>query len=324
MNYLNAENYQALNEKLSIGFSEKFGAALKVRAFENFMFAGYDLCFGLLQFLSHRPKIGIVRAGSSLQEYLLPHFYRLQTPLVFKKENENFPQYISQFDHEVNFVLWSSENEITGEILLSFEQRQEIHKTLAAKRIFSIEVKSKFTVQDIEIFKQSAYAVIVEAGTLFSKEQCLVFHSDKLKTPSLIGHYQNSLKSVSDYTAEISIGAISNTALLKNADSFLLNFFNRYAVKPATLEDRLVLYSKSVAGTALKDELNLNSSQAFAPSELPSWVVDAIPAWWPEAKSSELMMGLLVIDLKALNENSLKKIQDLHDKLTAQFTWSIS
>lgn len=322
MNYLNAENYQALNEKLSVSFSEKFGAPLKVRAFENFMFAGYDLCFGLLQFLSHRPKVGLVRAGSSLQEYLLPHFYRLQTPLIFKKENENFQQYISQFNHEVNFVLWSSENEITGEILLSFEQRQEIHKSLAAKRIFSIEVKSKFTAQDVEIFKQSAYAVIVEAGTVFSKEQCLIFHSDKLKTPSLIGHYQNSLKPVSDYLSDV--GSVDNTALLKTAETSLLNFFNRYAVKPATLQDRLVLYSKSVAGTALKDELNLNSSQAFAPSELPSWVVDAIPAWWPEAKSSELMMGLLVIDLKALDDKSLQKIQELHDRLTTQSTWSIS
>lgn len=323
MNYLNAENYQVLNEKLSLSFSEKFGAPLKVRAFENFMFAGYDLCFGLLQFLSHRPKVGLVRAGTSLQEYLLPNFYRLQTPLIFKKENENFTQYISQFDHEINFVLWSSENEITGEILLTAEQRQEIHKTLSAKRIFSIEVKSKFTAQDAEIFKQSAYAVVIEAGTLFSKEQCLVFHSEKLKTPSLIGHYQNSLKSASDYLVD-EPGAFGNTVLLNQMDGLLLNFFNRYAAKPATLNDRLVLYSKTVAGTALKTELNLNSRQAFAPSELPSWVIDSIPAWWPEAKSSELMMGLLVIDLKALTENSLQKIIALHESLTKRSTWSIS
>lgn len=323
MNYLNAENYLALNEQLSLSYSEKFGSALKVRAFENFMFAGYDLCFGLLQFLSHRPKVGIVRAGSSLQEYLLPHFYRLQTPLVFKKENENFLQYISQFDHEVNFVLWASENEITGEILLSLEQRQEIHKSLTAKRIFSIEVKSKFSAQDAEIIKQNPYAVVVEAGTLFSKAQCLIFHSEKLKTPSLIGHYQNSLKSAGEYLTIFSESSV-NTALLKKADSLLLSFFNRYATKPRTLEDRLVIYSKSVAGSALKDELNLNTSQAFAPSELPSWVIDAIPAWWSEAKSSELMMGLLVIDLKALSEGSLEKIQDTHDRLTKQSTWSIS
>ena len=323
MNYLNAEKYQSLNEQLSASYSEKFNTALKVRAFENLMFAGYDLCFGLLQFLSHRPKIGIVRAGTSLQEYLLPHFYRLQTPLIFKKENENFAQYITQFDHELNFVLWSSENEITGEIILNSEQRQEIHKSLTAKRIFSIEVKSKFTAQDAELIKQSAYAVIVEVGTLFSREQCLVFHSEKLKTPSLIGHYQNSLRAATDYL-NTETASVDNTPLLKEIDSHLLNFFNRYASKPATLEDRVVLFSKTVAGSALKAHLNLNSDQAFAPSELPSWVIDSIPAWWPEAKNSDLMMGLLVISVNALNKIPFKKINEAHDSLTEQSTWAIS
>lgn len=323
MNYLNAEKYQALNEQLSAGYSDKFGTALKVRAFENLMLAGYDLCFGLLQFLSHRPKIGIVRAGTSLQEYLLPHFYRLQTPLIFKKENENFAQYISPFDHEVNFVLWSSENEITGEILLNHQQRQEIHKSLTAKRIFSVEVKSKFTAQDAELIKQSAYAVIVEVGTLFSREQCLVFHSEKLKTPSLIGHYQNNLRQAADYLSAEK-PAVDNTPLLKEVDAHLLNFFNRYASKPATLKDRMVLFSKTVAGSALKAHLNLSSEQAFAPSELPSWVIDSIPAWWPEAKSSDLMMGLLVISVNSLNKISIKKISDVHDTLTEQSTWAIS
>jgi hypothetical protein len=322
MNYLNVENYQALNEKLSQAYSDRHGFALKVRAFENIMFAGYDLCFGLLQFLSHKPKVGIIRSGTSLQEYLLPHFYRLQTPVIFKKDTENIPQYILQFDHEVNFVTWSSENEITGEVLLNLEQRQEIHKGLSAKRIFSIEIKAKFTSEDAELLKQNAYGVIVEAGTLFSKEQCLIFHSEKLKTPSLVGHYQNNLKTQAEYLkAE---AGIANTALLKKADELQLNFFNRYASKPATLQDRLVIYSKTVAGTALKDMLKLDSSQAFAPSELPSWVTDSVQAWWPEAKSSDLMMGLLVINLQAISENSLQQINELHDKLTSQSTWAIT
>lgn len=322
MNYLNAENYQALNEKLSQSFSEKHGLALKVRAFENLMIAGYDLCFGLLQFLSHKPKVGIMRSGTSLQEYLLPHFYRLQTPVIFKKDNENILQYISQFDHEVNFVTWSSENEITGEILLNREQRLEIHKGLSAKRIFSIEIKAKFTSEDAELLKQNAYGIIIEAGTLFSKEPSLIFHSEKLKTHSLIGHFQNNLKTPTEYLkAEASS---VDVAFLKNLEDQKLNFFNRYASKPATLQDRFVIYSKTVTGKALKDVLKLDASQAFAPSELSSWVADSIQTWWPEAKNSELMMGLLVIQLKALNKNSFEQINELHDQLTKESTWTIS
>lgn len=328
MNYLSAENYQALNEKLTQSYSEKYGSSLKVRAFENMMLAGYDLCFGLLQFLSHKPKIGIIRSGTSLQEYLLPHFYRLQTPVTFKKENENSLQFISQFDHECNFVTWSAENEITGEIFLNYEKRLELHKGLSAKRIFSIEVKAYFNSEDVEILKQNPYAIIIETGTLFSKQSCLVFHSDKLKTPSLIGHYQNNLQSFQDNVLPVRMNSLSvNPApavILQSAEQSLLNFFNRYAVKPDTLQDRLVLCSKTVAGTALREHLNLSLNQAFTPSDLPSWITETISAWWPEAKSSELMMGLVVIDLKSVGEISMQEIIKIHENLTSQSSWSIS
>jgi len=324
MNYLYAENYQALNEQLSEAVSEKFGQPLKVRAFENVMLAGYDLCFGLLQFLSHRPKVGSIRSGSSLQECLLPHFYRLQTPLLFKKENENVAQYVAQFDHEVNFVLWSSENEITGEKILNLEQRQEIHKLLSAKRIYSIEVKSKFNTEDADMIKQFGYSVIIESGSAFKDEKCLIYHSEKLKTPTLIGHYQHNLETASSYLTSAGATTPISTALLKKIDDFVLNYFNRFAMKPATLQDRLVICSKTVAGAALKAELNLKENEAFAPSELPSWVIEAIPAWWAEAKNVDLMMGLLVIDLNAVSENTLQKISEIHDKLTKESTWSIS
>ena len=68
----------------------------------------------------------------------------------------------------------------------------------------------------------------------------------------------------------------------------------------------------------------MNANEAFAPSELPSWVIEAIPAWWAEAKSADLMMGLLIIDLNAVSENTLQKISEIHDKLTKESTWSIS
>lgn len=325
MDYLYAENYQALNEQLSEAVSAKYSAPLKVRAFENIMLAGYDLCFGLIQFLSHKPKVGLIRSGTSLQEYLMPHFRRLQTPLVFKKENENIVQYIAQFDHEMNFVLWSSENEITGEIIFTHEQRLELHKALSAKRIYSIEVKSIFGQEDAEMIKQSAYTVIVESGSAFGQsDKCLVYHSDKLKTQTLIGHYQNNLETPQTYLSCSGDKTSVNTVLLSKIDGLSLNYFNRFANKPARLQDRLVLYSKSVAGSALRAELDLKSHEAFAPSELPGWVIETVQTWWPEAKSTELMMGLLIIDLNAVNENLLKKINEVHDQLNKNSTWSIT
>lgn len=325
MDYLYAENYQTLNEQLSAAVSEKYSVPLKVRAFENIMLAGYDLCFGLIQFLSHKPKVGLIRSGTSLQEYLLPHFYRLQTPLVFKKENENIVQYMAQFDHEMNFVLWSSENEITGEILLNLEQRQEIHKALSAKRVYSIEVKSKFDQQDADMIKQFGYSIVIESGSAFAlNKKCLVYHGEKLKTATLIGHYQNNLASLDHYLSVSETKLQINTQLLKAVDELNLNYFNRFASKPLMLQDRLVLFTKTVAGSALKTELDLKADQAFAPSELPTWIIETVQAWWPEAKSTELMMGLLIIDLNSVTESLLTKIKDTHDKLNKDSTWSIT
>lgn len=322
MDYLYAEHYHALNDQLSQTASAKFGHSLKVRAFENVMLAGYDLCFGLLQFLSHKPKVGLIRAGTSLQEYLLPQFYRLQTPLLFKKENENFVQYVTQFDHEVNFVLWSSENEITGEQILNLDQRQEIHKILAAKRIFSIEIKSRFNEQDANMIKDFAYTVIVESGSMFINEKAFIYHSEKLKTATLIGHYQNDLESCNSETASENI----NFDLFKKIDDYSLNYFNQFSTRPMTLQDRVVLYSKTVAGSALKAELNLKKDEAFAPSELPSAIIETMQNWWPEAKSTDLIMGLLVIDLKVFGYEAalLTKITEAHDKLSQASTWSIA
>jgi hypothetical protein len=315
---MNAENYQLLNEKLSVALSSQKGVPLKVRAFENSLLAGYDLCFGLLQFLSHRPKVGIVRLGSSLQEYLLPHFYRLQTPIVFKKENENFEQFVSQFDHEVNFVLWSSENEITGEVLFSDEQRMSFHKALSAKRIFSIEIKSYLTDHDVDVLKQNGYSIILETGHVLSNQQCHVYHSEKLKTPSLIGHYQNHLSDQLN-SPKVKI----NPSVLGSFHDSVLNYFNRFAGPTKTLEDRLVISSKNVSGAALKEELQLNDQTAFAPSELPSWVLETMSVWWPEAKNADLVIGLLIIDLKAYDQNDIHRLIKAHEKLTLESTWTI-
>ena len=151
--YLLFENYQKTNKTLSDQIALLSQANLQAKVYVNSYMAVHDVCFGLIHFLAHKPKVSVIRLGSSLPESLLPHFYRLQTPISFKKENETNLQFLNSFDHEMNFTLWSAENEITGEILMSTASRQEIHKTLSAKRIYSIEIKSYFDDSDIETLK---------------------------------------------------------------------------------------------------------------------------------------------------------------------------
>lgn len=324
--YLQLARYREFNAKLSHKISDRYGSNIGIRAFENSALALYDLCFGLLQFLSHRPKIGLIRQGTSLPDVVLPHLYRNQTPIFNKKESENFEQYLSHFDHEVNFVLWSSENEVTGEIFYNRDSRLNMHKAISAKRIFSIEIKSKITQDDLDILKNSPYTVYVETGNIFNKRPTLIYHTDKLKTDFLIGPYQNNLDYTEDWIQKYSFDPESKTALdvLSLFKSSQLNYYNRFATQPEVLPDRLVISSKSVSGLHLKEDLGLSSEQAFAPSELPIAVLETFPLWWREAQNKDLIVGLLIVNLNKTNSTGLiDKIEKMHDKLTQESRWSI-
>lgn len=320
MDYLLFENYQKTNKTLSDQIALLSQANLQAKVYVNSYMAVHDVCFGLIHFLAHKPKVSVIRLGSSLPESLLPHFYRLQTPISFKKENETNLQFLNSFDHEMNFTLWSAENEITGEILMSTASRQEIHKTLSSKRIYSIEIKSYFDDSDIETLKSNPYAILVIAGGLFHSGYSLVLATDKLKTPPLVGHFQ-------EIKADLCHGLLK-TQSVKTSDSFFdkngLNYFSKFVSGLGQLNDRIVIYSKTVSGSALKSSLNLNDQEAFAASDLPSWVIEQFANWWPEAKQKDLLRGLLVIARKAnVNDSFIQKLEKNHDQLTEQSEWSI-
>lgn len=320
MDYLLFENYQKTNKALSDQIALISQANLQAKVFVNSYMAVHDVCFGLVHFLAHKPKVSMIRQGSSLPESLLPHFYRLQTPISLKKDTETNLQFINSFDHEMNFTLWSAENEITGEILMSTASRQEIHKTLSAKRIYSIEIKSYFDENDIEIMKSNPYAILVIAGGLFHSGYSLVLATDKLKTPPLVGHFQEIKPDLCE--GLIKARSISTTDIFFEKNN--LNYFSRFSTSLGYLNDRLVVYSKTVSGSALKSSLNLNDQEAFAASDLPSWVVEQFANWWPEARQKDLIRGLLVVARKAsVNEAFIQKLEKHHDHLTEQSEWSI-
>ena len=320
MDYLLFETYQKTNKNLSDQIALISQANLQAKVYTNSYMAVHDVCFGLVHFLAHKPKISMIRLGSSLPESLLPHLYRLQTPISFKKDNETNLQFLNSFDHEMNFTIWSAENEITGEILMSTASRQEIHKTLSAKRIYSIEIKSYFDESDIETLKLNPYTILVIAGGLFHSGYSLVLATDKLKTPPLVGHFQ-------EIKPDLCQGLIK-TQTVKTSDSFFdknkLNYFSRFVSGLGQLNDRIVVYSKTVSGSALKSSLNLNDQEAFAASDLPSWVIEQFANWWPEAKQKDLLRGLLVIVRKTnVNDSFIQKLEKNHDQLTEQSEWSI-
>ncbi len=292
---------------------------IKTRFYQTVQLATYDVCFSLLQFLSHRPKISIIRQGASIFESLIPIFLRQQTPIQFKSENQNAIQFLSEIDKETNFVLWSAENEITGEIIYSDSQCQEIHKSLSDQRIFSIQITqaSRF-LNKPEILKNN-YAIVIEAGGLFESNQTQIFFTEKLKAPTLIGGFQENKFHLTENKS-------LTTSLEKLSEHQYANLFQP-SIK--YLSDRQVLVFKKCSGQMLMQKLienkSINPNLIFAPSGLPTWVLDSFKNWWPESANSELILNMVVISNQAfiLNSNLESEILLTYKNIQSQTSWAV-
>lgn len=282
-------------EEIQKRSTEKGADGTYSRSYSNSHIALFDVVTSLQQFMSHKPKIGIIRSGSSAVETLISQFLKNQTPIQFKTAQQNIIEYIESIDKESCFVLWASENEITGESIYSEKDILEIHQRLSAKRIFSIQVRLRTSTQDAEIFK-SNYAICVDAPQIFSNQSTFVAHvqfTEKFKAPSLVGAFQFS-------------------AVHKADSKSLLN------------HSRKVFQFKNITGSILKSHLNWNSNQAFAPSDLPTWVVDTWKNWWPEATSSDFLRGLLIVNLDAVSIDGLEaKVLEAEKQIESQMSWTV-
>ncbi len=292
---------------------------IKTRFYQTVQLATYDVCFSLLQFLSHRPKIAILRQGSIVFESMIPIFLRQQTPIQFKSENQNAIQFLFEIDKETNFVLWSAENEITGEIIYSDSQCQEIHKSLSDQRIFSIQITqaSRF-LNKPEILKNN-YAIVIEAGGLFESNQTQIFFTEKLKAPTLIGGFQENKFHLTENKS-------LTTSLQKLSEHQYANLFQP-SIK--YLSDRQVLVFKKCSGQMLMQKLienkSINPNLIFAPSGLPTWVLDSFKNWWPESANSELILNMVVISNQAfiLNSNLESEILLTYKNIQSQTSWAV-
>lgn len=315
------EYYFKLNQSLSTAYS-------KSRVYQTVQMAAFDVCFSLLQFLSHKPKIAIIRQGHSVFESLIPIFLRQQTPIQFKTGTQNTSQFLEEIDKETNFVIWSAENEITGEILYSNSVCEEIHKKLSEKRIFSIQVVQKSRSFNKEEILKNQFAVLIEAGGLLDQSDknnevnndVQIFFTEKLKAPSLIGSFQ-ALHSNRTETL-----AMKNFEL-KNLSAF--EYKNLFQANVDFLQDRKTFIFKDVSAEHLMQKLILQGAVEknliFAPSRLPTWILETFKNWWAEAEKPMLILNLLVISNQAFVLNAQLEIQilEVYENIKKESTWAI-
>ena len=282
--------------------------------------AAYDVCFSLLQFLSHKPKIAIIRQGSSVFESLIPIFLRQQTPIQFKTVQQNTNQFLEEIDKETNFVIWSAENEITGEILYSQTVCEEIHKKLSEKRIFSIQVlQSSRRFNKIDILKNQ-FAIILETSGLFEPTYSQTFFTDKLKAPTLVGSFQDP---------KFNLTKVSSETVVELKIFAAFEYKNLFQASIDYLQDRKTFIFKDISAELLMQKLILQNAVIknliFAPSSLPTWTLETFKNWWPEAEKPVFILNTLVISNQAflLNPNLEAQILETYEKIKKESTWAV-
>ncbi len=312
-----SEYYFKVNQKLS---TELY----KSRLYESLSLAVYDITSSLLQFLSHRPKVAVVRQGTSAYEAQIAIFLRQQTPLQFKQQNQSIQQFIQEIDKETNFVLWSAENEVTGEILYSDETCLEIHKLLTEKKIFSIQVVQANRNLNKNEFLKNSFCVLIETSDLFSDLRAQAFFTDKLKAPSLIGPFQ-SMNNIEKVVESVKIESVEVSLTL------LSDYLYQKQFSPAVqfLSDRKVFVFKNCSGEFIKQSLlqqkAIQSELIFTPSALPTWTLESFKNWWSETDKPFFLLSLVVISNQAFQNNpDLEKvIFEIYQKNQNESSWTV-
>ncbi|MEQ1723769.1 MAG: hypothetical protein ABL930_11375 [Pseudobdellovibrio sp.] len=270
-----------------------------MRVYQNLEMALYDITSAQLQFMSHKNFVGIVKNGCSFLETLNKNWLKQSYNIQAKDHRQQWLEYIETLNADTNLVVWSSENEITGEVLVSDELCAEIHEKLSKKRIFSIQITHRLEKEKIE--KLPAYAIIVLRNSIFADGPVVVLSTDKYKAPSLIGEYQNFESNSKIDTYLQSAQKIQNIS----SDNFENSYFSKFSGVCLRLNDRVVLLFEDINAAAIKEDLNLSDEECFCTAQMPFWVLDLFKLWWPEAENENLLRGLMVVAYAAADKDTL-------------------
>jgi hypothetical protein len=305
---MNSENYIALNKK----YSEKFlQSQCSMRAYQNLEMALYDITSAQLQFMSHKNFVGIVKNGCSFLDTLNKNWLRQSYTIQAKEHRQQWIEYIETLNTDTNLVVWSSENEITGEVLVSDELCAEIHEKLSKKRIFSIQITHRLEKEKIQ--KLPTYAVVVLRNSIFNNGPVVVLYKDKYKAPSLIGEYQN-FESCSKLDAYFHNAQKINNITSNNFENL---YFSKFSGACLQMNDRVVLFFEDINAAAIKEDLNLSDEECFCTAQMPFWVLDLFKNWWAEAENENLLRGLMVVAHAALDKDNqiIQKIANSAQKI---------
>jgi hypothetical protein len=291
--------------------SEKyFNDVGKVRYYQNASMALFDVASSLQLFLAHKSHFAVAKNGSALIESLSPIWIRNVNPLQIKNAAQHWVEFIETLHPETNFVIWASENEITGEVLVDPKLAQEIHQILSHKKVYSIQI-CHFIDPTEKLFP---YAIKILRPSLFEDKRAFVVHSDRFKASSQIGPFQKLDYVENEFEKYLTPSLKYSGPILSEYESQITPeknvYFNRFVPTTLRLQDRIVLNDSQVNAYSIQQELGLSHQDCFAPAQYPFWILNLWKNWWTEAENEIFIRGLFVVSLHALRQDQelLQKI----------------
>lgn len=273
------------------------------KIYQNLWMALYDVTESQLLHVTHKNHIGLVKNGFSLSEQLNKHWLKKTLPVNVKTPNQTWPDYIAGLTDDTSFVVWASENEITGELLMSEKTIDEIHALLAAKRIISIQISHSFASEAAP----GPYSVYILRDSIFMDGSVNVRSGEKYRATSILADYQflnNNLNK------EIANRVMSKAKPTLSAD-YSNSYFSMFSSFVGRLDDRYVFLFRDINAAAIKEDLKMTDNDCFTAAELPFWILDLFKNWWPEASDEHLLRGILVI-----TNDAVDKDRDIFSKIS--------
>jgi hypothetical protein len=267
------------------------------RLYQSPEVAIYDLAQSLIHFMPHKNKIAVISHGSHLLDVVTSLTLRNQNQIVYKKENENTIAFLETLGSNIHFVYWASENEVTGEVIYSDAQCEEIRAVLNRKKIFSLQVTNRTEITP-QLFSQevTSFTMILKIPNIFRSaiEATVAYYSEKQK----INFGLSALQQMEQPNSFIHL------PLARAQGNVLVNCENALQVK---------------------EYLKLSSNEAFVANEFPSWITDKWIAWWPEITQPSVLKGLLVLSTEyvALNPEYLAQVRQAEVQIKELAVWKI-
>lgn len=323
---VSSEKWEELNDqvKLTLGLEQR----LRARSYRGIGQAVFEISQGTAQFMSHKRAVGFITGQTSVFESFLPYYYK-ETYEVQKlpyTKLENIPEWIESLKKDTNFVLFSEDHPVTGEL---YPFADELDKLLNEKRIYSFRVSHFHHLQtDIEVrpytVRLCSFSETVAVAILGER-----FRSPSLMAQSMVWTQEPFLKALTEARTSHQV----NPGLVEKFENEIKDIATPYfQSKTLRMFDRAVFSFADASAEAVAEvlfkKLGLSVTEGWtkmATTNLCHWSsIKMFSHWWEPQPSAEQLRGLFVVGTELLNVKDFAKLViSSYEEVKAQQSWGL-